>query len=615
MPQAARNDSRSGVRRSVLPILVFAFGGCHGCRNDHPWVPYSIDGESAAKPTEDAAAVEELVGDASVFQEIRAEIAPAGATRWSLGGVDLVAPVGMVLELGAARDLDADGVTDAVAVVRSASDAMDPGAVIFQKGAAAPITLVPSRKGALGCAPSRRLSIVGPHSALVELGLGCPAQAAREPSRYLAVLSFKGAPRVQLEAGVLDPQGSPKLTLSADGSDRDADGIDDVTLLATLEGGEAPFEPGPRTSAKVRWFDRPAGLSRDPAEPDASLRAVASVLAARATRTKDAPEVAPAARQVRALYRALCAEGGSPRLVRPNGEALVSCGQSRGLEEAALAEVRAAVTNGDVLRAIGVLDRAQKNPATKTAQRTIDATNWITGAAPVVNATDAPRAVAAVPSFERSKAPAWGALFFESSGKLLVRTAAGVVRVDPATGDEIDAPDVKVWDLHVVSPSGEHRLLEVYNACDGVALHATLGPGSEQDIIDVPLPIAPPLGTARCSSAKGDPASALAIAWGTSGLEIVVAGEPLLVADRRASALFSPLSQPVTMGAPRSPDGKTLIVPTSLGLFVRGGKTRLLRAKELDGTYGEQRDCVISDDGLRVACIRAGRAWVATFPP
>src|SRR5262249_917494 len=147
-------------------------------------------------------------------------------------------------------------------------------------------------------------------------------------------------------------------------------------------------------------------------------------------------------------------------------------------------------------------------------------------------------------------------------------------------------------------------------------LHATLGPGSEQDIIDVPLPVAPPLGTGRCASAKGDPASVFPIAWGPAGLEVVIAGEPLLITEQgRASALFAPLSQPYVFGAPRSPDGKTQVMPTTLGVLVRGAKTRLLRAKELDGTYGEQRDCAVSDDGLRVACIRAGRAWVDSFPP
>jgi hypothetical protein len=527
-----------------------------------------------------------------------------------------VSPPGTAFVLGVARDLDGDGTADGLAIVRRMDDAADVGAVVFFKNGGSPMILVPSRIGSQGCPLTQRLGIVGPRSAFVELGLGCPAQSSREPSRSIAVLGFGKGPRVQLEAGILDPAGSAKLGIDADGIDRDGDGFEDVTLVATLEGGEAPFEPGPRTRARVVWFDKSAGLSRDPGEPDASLRAALSSLAFRAKSTKDAPAVPPAARQARALYRALCAEGGSARIVRGAGDALLSCGSSRGLEDAALAEVRAAVTNQSTLLAIGVLDRAQKPPATKTAARTTEATGWITTAAPITNATDAPRQVAAVPAFERRKNPAWGALAFESSGRLLVRTVAGVVRVDYTTGDETDASDVKSWDLAVTSPSGAHRLLEVYNACDGVALHATLGPGSEQDLVDAPLPIAPPLGMSRCTTAKGEPAPALALAWGASGLEAVIAGEPMLITDAgRASALAQPLGQTFVMGSPRSPDGKNLVVPTSLGLWLRTErKTRLLRAPALDGTYGEQRDCVVSDDGSRVACIRAGRAWIASFP-
>jgi hypothetical protein len=38
-----------------------------------------------------------------------------------------------------------------------------------------------------------------------------------------------------------------------------------------------------------------------------------------------------------------------------------------------------------------------------------------------------------------------------------------------------------------------------------------------------------------------------------------------------------------------------------------------LRARELDGTYASQRDCTVSDDGARVACVRDGRAWVGIW--
>jgi hypothetical protein len=48
-------------------------------------------------------------------------------------------------------------------------------------------------------------------------------------------------------------------------------------------------------------------------------------------------------------------------------------------------------------------------------------------------------------------------------------------------------------------------------------------------------------------------------------------------------------------------------------LLVRGGKTRLFRAKELEHGYGELRDCTVSDDASRVACVRGGVAFVGIW--
>ena len=73
------------------------------------------------------------------------------------------------------------------------------------------------------------------------------------------------------------------------------------------------------------------------------------------------------------------------------------------------------------------------------------------------------------------------------------------------------------------------------------------------------------------------------------------------------------LDQPVTPGAPRSPSGRVTVVPTSLGIVVRGPRTRIYRARELEGGYLELRDCTVSDDAMRVACVRGGRAFAGVW--
>lgn len=106
------------------------------------------------------------------------------------------------------------------------------------------------------------------------------------------------------------------------------------------------------------------------------------------------------------------------------------------------------------------------------------------------------------------------------------------------------------------------------------------------------------------------------IGWGPRGLEALVEGELVLIAPdlSNATVLAALIEEPPASGSPRSPDGKTFVVPTAFGFLVReGARARLLRASELEGTYGEQHDCVVSSDSTHVACVRAGRVWVGTW--
>jgi hypothetical protein len=249
--------------------------------------------------------------------------------------------------------------------------------------------------------------------------------------------------------------------------------------------------------------------------------------------------------------------------------------------------------------------------ATLTAARAAEAEKWLTQAAPVANAR-AVRAIAAVPAVATGHEPAWGALAFEASGKLLVRTRAGVVRVDPDAGDEASA-DAIAWRPAVTSPDGATHWIEAYDPCDGFALRSSFASGD--DLRDVPLPVAPPPGV-RCAGARGAPSWTLPLAWTGGGLEAIVDGVPLLVgADLgRASPLASFLDTPGPAGSPLSPDGKTIVVPTHVGLVERSAaRTRLLRGSALSGTFDDQRDCTVSNDGNHVACVRAGRAWVGAW--
>jgi hypothetical protein len=523
-------------------------------------------------------------------------------------------------------DLDGDGKKDALAVVRPVAAERTPGSstgelVFFQGGVdpirPAAIAAGPGLAVQPSCAAVARLERIGPRSAFAEIGSACPSGDA---SRAVVVvrLGAPGAvapPTVAFDAVVLDPSQAPKLSIDVDAADRDRDGIDDVVLRVAIEGGVIGGESAPRLSAKLAFFDRPAGPSRDPDEPDASLRAIASQAGSRATKAKDAPSVPPLVQQMRALYRAMCQEGGAARITKIHGGSAASCGSSKPLEEAGIAEVRAFATQGDVLRAFSAAETVQQPPATRTAARTAELQKLLGEHAPPLELRGA-RTLAAAADAAHDRHPEWGPVAFDASGRLLVRHAGRVVRVDPESGEEQPA-DVAAWKDEVLSPDGKSRWLEAYHACEGVALRATFAPTGDGDMSDVVLPIAPRLGKSCPPGGRGEPAQAVPITWGARGLEAIVAGRPVLMKTDGAQALTALLDEPGPPGSPRSPSGRAFVLPVATGILVRGrpapDRWALARSPDLE-PYAELRHCTISDDAARIACLRRGKLVVATLP-
>jgi hypothetical protein len=539
-----------------------------------------------------------------------------------LEGVTLQAPDGLVFQSALVSDFDGDGEKEAFALAHPA-EGNEPGEVLFYRGRAAGEGLAIAGRIApppllardVSCLASRRLAGVGKRSVLVELGSTCTLHAPSGPLRWVAVLDAGTSPRIRFAATLADPPGAPTLSVEASVGDRDGDGRDDLAIRVTLEGGEAPFEPGPRVAATVAWLDRPSGLSRDTGASETAFELLAKSATARAPRAKDAPAVPGFVAQARALWRAVCAEGGSPRIVAVAGTGAVGCGGARALEDLGLAEVHAYVTMGDPLRAALALDRAERAPAARSSAHVSEAQKWIAQLAPVATARLL-RAAAGVPLAPRGHEPAWGPLVFEPSGKLLIRTGAGVVRLDPDEGDEA-AANVADWPVAVTSPDGAHKWIDAYDPCDGLPVHALFEMTHGENARGISLPVMPALGT-RCAGSRSNPAKAIPIAWGPGGLEAIVEGQLILVSPDLASAspLANFLDQPRAPGAPRSPDGRAYVFSTEAGLLVRReGRSRLLRGSELDATYADQHDCTVSNDTTHVACVHAGQAWVGTWDP
>jgi hypothetical protein len=109
-----------------------------------------------------------------------------------------------------------------------------------------------------------------------------------------------------------------------------------------------------------------------------------------------------------------------------------------------------------------------------------------------------------------------------------------------------------------------------------------------------------------------------------TGLYALVAHEPVMIpALTRTATPLAPAAHvagPFVQGAPRSPDGTWLVVPTRFGLLRRddsASKTSMVRVKELEGLYLQLRECAIADGGNKLACVRETKVVIidATATP
>lgn len=596
----------------ALPAL-FVLAGCGRDCKDHPYVPYAVgDGAAveahAASPSADA-------GEARSDGGATSRAVPRGAVAADVAGGRVEAPPGRTLLAILETDLDGDGRPE-VLVALDGRDLVElahyasppaPGGASF-----GPPRIVTTARGLPtdpSCEPVASIERVGARSVAAELGVQC--QGAVTGRRRLAVLraAAAGAPlEVRLGVTALDPPAAARLTLKIDGRDADGDGVDDVEVRMAVQGGAPPFDAAPRVEARATFVDRPAGLSRLGAEPEASLAALAREALVRAGKSGETLRGTPLfVHQVRVLARAICDDAGAPRLVEPEGAFSLACGKSRALDDLGLAEVRAYAVARDPVRALAAYARAERPPAAQAPDKRKARATAIFALAPR-RAAPTSRSCPLPAAEAKAAHPTWGPFAFEPSGSLLVRAGDRVRRLDPATC-ELGDTDVRPWESRVVSPDGAFRWLEAYHACDGAALRATFVATGAADVRDVAVPVPASLG-ARCQGARGDREEGVPLAWDGRGLAALVDGEPVSIdlAKGSATTLPTPLGPPGSYGSPRSPLGKALSLPTALGVLLLAPEPSIL---ELEAG-APPTFCTVRDDASLVACLRDGAvAFVA----
>ncbi len=576
----------------ALPVMAVA---CDGCQKEKPYTPFGV---TSAVPDTDASAEAPAVTSAKVEPgKFPAALqAPPGSRKLRMGDLTLDAPARYVFDR--ALVLSEGPTPQAVAWVKADADAHDiaPGLLMAYGQAGQPrqlMTLPSFVPIAPGCVHATRLAQTGAGSVLVDTVATCPpGLVARVPVEAVSVVAPASDRPEVLTLRVAAPAAGEALNIDEDSSDRDGDGRADVKLIFTLIGPD-----GAKASATLAFVDRAAGVSRDAAEPRASL-----TLAAKAILAKAGPTASAEVDAMRRLLGTLCAEGATSRVFDAEGSA-IRCNDLGGVVDTlARAEVLSRLAAKDALGATSVLTRADWyfKKISPDAEKAItkELTKRLLKVAPTASALTArPRA---------AKGPHWSPLWFEQDGSLLVVTDAGVVRAsrDGTTETAVD-PDggTPAWPLDVTDTAGR-RLSSALCACDSseVQLGLTDAAGAPQNGLPTRL-LSPRPGGCNGRFSCPDPTP---LAISTEGFSVLIAGA-LAEPRKTGNTLPSP-------GSARSPDGAWLVATTSLGLVVTGSTQELWKLPEAPVDARRAQDCVVANDRTAVACVAGDKVVLLKRP-
>ena len=587
-----RRAHPSSIAIAALSAVLPACDGCHGGK---PYTPYTL----TDSPRASSSAVVHAPVDVAPFVAVTATPAPDDGARWSLEGSAVAAPAGHAFAQGLVVDADGDGKKDLLAWSR-APDGLR-GELWFASGKAPGegrmVAAIPADLAASGCSAQGTLSLIGPRTAAFDFAPRCPARIRERAVRWVAAVRFvAGPPEIGLELRAGASADGESLQIALDGRDRDGDDRGDVAVTLTLTGAPAPLPSGGSATATLAFFDRPAGLSRDPTEPEASLKSIGAALVADGRKRTTSPRIPAAAATARRLHALLCddANGAHPSITTNAGP--IRCGDVRLVEEASMAEVEAALSLGDPVAAMAALGQLDA-----LGVRRKDVNALVTRSVPTIAGTLV-RVTGGTP--EPPRPSGFSPLAFDADGSLLMRTADGVVRVDKATFAESRAADTPAWPKELAWPpdAPAWSLSRVDDACDLAVANAHFVYSGATTSVALPVPT-----PARCV-AGGPPAPVDLLGAGAQGFLFAYRGEVMAVplASLPHVVAADSLAAPAQRGTARSPDGGTIAVSTSRGVLVavlkgtgRGAKAKLWTTPQIDGGSA----CVPNDGGERLACV------------
>lgn len=590
--RARRPRPRRPVAAAVLGLALATSAGCK-CERDRPFVPYTIDpvpsSPSAAPAATPSASAALRPMDGGTFARTTAQPAPPGTSTWTLGGLSIAAPPGRVFLLG--LPLTTPGQPPAVAAFVGDGGSMAGEVVLYRESGGkvvGPTTLAKLPEWmpvGQECQHVTSLSQVGPNTVWLDVVAACKGADPKRPHRYVAAVSTTTTPAVRTELRTSDIPVGARLVLDADATDRDGDGTDDLLVQIALEGAPAPLPGGGRVAASMRFVGRDTGLSRETAEPGQSLRQQSSWIAAQAAKKGAAEEALASAVRLRSLFAMICAESGAPLLTFGDGAA-IPCGDPAIAEDARYAEARALLTLGRL--PAGFAQAARFRAARPKSKRATELDAALDAAAPVKKVKGKPLTAVPVASTVALS------IAFDGAGKLLVLTEQGVVRVDPATGTEADAPDATKWSPRA-ELVGALKLEGGADACktDLLRVNVRAEGGALRELVLPMLGSSPPV----CTT-PGIPL--VLLDRNADGLTAGLLGEAIAIpADGERAQPGAWPTGPTGPGTARSPDGKWTALASDGRVLVKGPSG----AESWKPTpFFTLNACTVANGGAAVAC-------------
>lgn len=595
--------------RAHTQLAALALAVCVACGDEHP-VPFGL--ETPPRPTT-TAPPPSSAGETT-----------DGAAEWPEGAEVRVDDTPVAIEGAAVRatlsaDVDDDGDRDVVFVAVTPDGALSLGLATRSASGLAFGTPLPI---AAPCSPavigSARLSSFASDLVAVRVERSCGAASEQR----VVLVRTAPAPRV-LETLVFSPDEGE--TLTARSEDRDGDGHVDVVVHVSLHDAS-----GESADVDLAWLDRAAGLSRDTAEPEATVAARAGE--ARTALRRHPDRALAATRTALLVHDALC---GSTARLAVGDDLGLACPASAGLGRALSIAAAAQARQGHLAEALAaVLALSRPDATVRDADRTVarDALAAMSGV--LHPATNEGPAAHPAPGGDT---PRLSTLAFLDEDRLLVRSGGAHV-VTLSTGASTPSTD---GDTTLADAAHAHTVSEIARTCAGYALviRPIFGPldspSDERSLATIET-LPPPVG-ATCNDTvaidtgltlqqRRDTGGWRALGWAPQGV-LVARGSTLVLAPLDVAG--SPLGAPTTLAddepapAPIAPghataDASAWAFTSDVGLVLyrRGQAPQLVMPSTFVRAEGTPVDVAVSPSAQRLAWIEGGHArWVDLAAP